>query len=882
MYQRGGPGGQPMYNGPSQGQRQAPMGRPIDYPSPERQRLGPPRQAPAPQYQQSRQQLPSQQRNDATPSVQWPLRDDSGAQPTVSTSQQRGPPPQRPPRPDPSQQILRPPPVSNRGPPVSQVIPPYRQEPAAPITQYAQHPSDQWADEPNGSPTYRPLHFSGPLTPSSRASTSSNYSLPDFPIPQLAHMPPLPQQPPQQIRRAPLGPPPSARRGPASYYPQSTYVPPIVEETDSQRGSQRGTHDSHGSYASSNAIPIGIPDYYLDEGRATLTDDESPFDEQGEDSDYDEHVAQATEHPGLVRQASIGKRSRPQLTTIKSGDSLRSENQPMPSIAYVSAPDSDPTQDSSSGYPMREKKQGPALGLSGAKHLDTSTSGLTVRTDSSGILPQASAFDSSSSSEKSLSEKRSNEFLSAPPEYTRSRSPLAPKEQKGVGMNSSNALDSAEQTSLAKRVGSKRPPRLNVDVVKEAEARGSLTSLPDLIRRATKLASNLDRGKTASRFGMGWFDEERYKSDSNSEKRRSGSISDILASFPPPALATPPGSRGSRALTNWPSHLRHSALPSESDMGEVRPRRKRCCGMPLWVFLLLLLLVLMLVAAAVVVPVMLIVVPRQRNAERSDSASALASCAKSLQCQNGGTNIVGSNGGCSCLCVNGFTGTQCSEASTTGCATMDVDAASNATVGSAIPRLVEAAGTNFTVPLNGSAIVALFSANNLSCSTENALVTFGGLSSRSLTFNHGVSEDKSSRATPVLKKRQNTSSATGAAVTSNGIVFESGSPTSTSTASGASSTASTSSLSSYSSLSTTSSNTTTLDFARVAVLFVLQNSGQLSDAATAQENLQAFFSSGTTSTGQKINAANMTLSGSYTANLDTHSIVVPNGTTVGM
>ena len=41
----------------------------------------------------------------------------------------------------------------------------------------------------------------------------------------------------------------------------------------------------------------------------------------------------------------------------------------------------------------------------------------------------------------------------------------------------------------------RRPPRLDIDAVRDAEARGSLTSLPDLIRRATRLASMIDRGK---------------------------------------------------------------------------------------------------------------------------------------------------------------------------------------------------------------------------------------------------------------------------------------------------------------------------------------------------------------------------------------------------
>lgn len=53
-----------------------------------------------------------------------------------------------------------------------------------------------------------------------------------------------------------------------------------------------------------------------------------------------------------------------------------------------------------------------------------------------------------------------------------------------------------------KRPEGRRPPRLDIDAVRDAETRGSLSSLSDLIRRATKLASNLDRGRTASRADL--------------------------------------------------------------------------------------------------------------------------------------------------------------------------------------------------------------------------------------------------------------------------------------------------------------------------------------------------------------------------------------------
>lgn len=69
------------------------------------------------------------------------------------------------------------------------------------------------------------------------------------------------------------------------------------------------------------------------------------------------------------------------------------------------------------------------------------------------------------------------------------------------------ALPNAAPTMSDKRPGARRPPRLDINAVRDAEARGSLSSLSDLIRRATKLASNLDRGKTASRTDLA-ADEE--------------------------------------------------------------------------------------------------------------------------------------------------------------------------------------------------------------------------------------------------------------------------------------------------------------------------------------------------------------------------------------
>ena len=47
----------------------------------------------------------------------------------------------------------------------------------------------------------------------------------------------------------------------------------------------------------------------------------------------------------------------------------------------------------------------------------------------------------------------------------------------------------------------RRPPKLDMEAVTTMQSRGSMTSLPDLIRRATRLASMIDKGRRpASRF----------------------------------------------------------------------------------------------------------------------------------------------------------------------------------------------------------------------------------------------------------------------------------------------------------------------------------------------------------------------------------------------
>lgn len=286
-------------------------------------------------------------------------------------------------------------------------------------------------------------------------TTSSMGTIPDFPLPATQLPPPNPG-PPRKHQN--LGPPPAAsRRGPSSYYSCGSFVSPIPEEFPEQLR-------KCDSFASSNAIPSSW-------GSADSDILGAYGDDYGEPND-----SNRDEGPSLVREASLGKRGKPSLRTInKSQGDQPSQRQPNPDIL-----DTKPSQENAR-YVV-------ATGDARSGRANAPVDSEKDYTD----LRRAS-FSSSSSSESDFD-------LEKPPiavikgENTRdgpSDFNLHRLEKRGIPQAMSDKIP-----------GTKRPPRLDIDAVRDAESRGSLTSLSDLIRRATKLATNLDRDKTASRLGM--------------------------------------------------------------------------------------------------------------------------------------------------------------------------------------------------------------------------------------------------------------------------------------------------------------------------------------------------------------------------------------------
>lgn len=598
--------------------------------------------------------------------------------PTHERPPTRGPPPQRPPRPT--------------------YVP-------------SMHPSDTPGDRfrqlqpqlhrPQQSNQPHMYHEDGmQIFPHQEASPFAN--MPDFPLPNLA---PLNIQ--QSRRSLNLGPPPSARKGASSYYTQNSFVAPILEEIP----------EPLPSFASSHVMPSnwgdGPPHQHRGDGmygedlntRSPSTD--------GLGSRPDDH----DESTQLVRPLGSGKhkRKKKSVQTIELGrttsgkaaagemmDNTPKENRLYPKILTAGARASDATIEMESQQPG---------------HVHGRTDRITTLVPPS---PGNSPFPSPTSPLPQLP-------LGTP--HPVSPSSVDPRVneilgniEKGTAISSSGDVSPLTTGSFASERVVRRPPPLNLSLTKEGE-RASQTSLPELIRRATRLAANLDRTRASK---AAWTDVWAGSTKSS----RAGSISDILAAFPSPSLATPPSIR-------WPpSSMTKSSMtkgqvpppPAPTDDGALhKSNARKCCGMPVWIFVLLLAIVVLLIAAAIVIPITLIVLPRVRH-----GAPSLASCKEKALCGKGGTYLVVDNA-CGCVCANGFTGPTCVNPPDKSCIFVDVKVGDgnagnavyqNATVGSGIPRLFSGARSNFSIVLDSTTLLSRFSATNLSCSDENVLVTF--------------------------------------------------------------------------------------------------------------------------------------------------------------
>ncbi|TVY19137.1 hypothetical protein LARI1_G004866 [Lachnellula arida] len=846
-------------------------------PPPQQQRaFVPSRAAPEPSMNRSRPQMPPALATSKggqgpigvaisrpTQVPQWPLAGTIEG-PDVRDQQYQPPPgrsipPQRPPRPS----------------HVPSMLDASRLQEHTPSFQYQPHNSPPERSQGRGLRTEEDTNspvLESPMTQSSRPSTVSSVgTIPDFPIP-------MPPPPPATPKRSGLGPPPTSRRGASSYYSQASFVSPIPEESPR-------THASHVSYASSAAIPSSwgsdSPGYPYDEDEDDDDTTERGFghdviEERGEsrESNVDDN-----EDRGLIRSASLGKRAKPSMITTKSSEKTEQYR-----ASLV------PQQNQQAAQPLELERMGVRdSGVRGAlAPLQTKDTQRETRWpmvgSSDSPLASGTGFIEASSSEESVP------TVVRDVTTDRAMGTGAPDERRASQMlGAYNAASSLQPSApnparipspgFSRLSAIRRPPRLDIDAVRDAEARGSLTSLPDLIRRATRLAAMMERGKRpGSRlndlndFPMTDDAKDRDLHSSGNEKRRSG-LSGMLAAFPPPGVATPRDGTP-RPVSSWPSPYPGSDGYLDSN-GQVREKkRRRCCGLPGWGFFLVVLILLIIIAAAVVIPLEFLVIHKPKASSAALTPVQKCEANSTTACQNGGSSW-DDDGSCACLCTNGFTGSTCSIAGSAGCVTTTLSGSDlrNVTVGDSLSRLISGAQTNFSIPLSANTILARFNSASLSCSSENALVTFDGQSQRTNQANDAVTPTTTSgsaTASSQNKARDNRRrSSPPSPSTSNGIIYDGSSTASSDTGSATSATASASPTATF------TITEDVLDFARVVVLYVLQQE-QLENAESAQTALQRFFMESDTFTTNA--AMNVSLGNGNTVNLLGFTVNVGNGT----
>lgn len=427
---------------------------------------------------------PSPPIGSATSQTQWPLPA-SGLQPEPLNPHHprfmapRGPPPLRPPRPSevPSQ-VPSPSVYSIRSGESSEPSVPWNYNNPYP---YPTRPTRSFS-HPTPRPNQQPVPGSSFNKDSAASPTSSVEMMPRISIetdelfrhsthsassstPYMHTTPPAEPPIPQSRRQAAgLAIPSNVRRSRV----RRSSVSPIPEEIPDPRLTL-------GSYASSRAIPSSwgsgpaeseILGAYLDDG-----------------SSGDEEKVQRKEPEELnpVRSASLGKRHKPTMRTIM-------KSNPSSEVSMPELHDSSPSQ-------TRPEP-------------NSEVDNMKIRTVTTGDEGKLSAQAEDRTEMRVSAPVRRGSISSLSSEsWVDFEKPRFAKDDeqntyRGALEKQLEILPKAAPTMSDKRPNGRKPPRLDMDAVRGAEARGSLSSLTDLIRRATKLASNLDHGRTASRADL--------------------------------------------------------------------------------------------------------------------------------------------------------------------------------------------------------------------------------------------------------------------------------------------------------------------------------------------------------------------------------------------
>ncbi|KAK6353434.1 hypothetical protein TWF696_005397 [Orbilia brochopaga] len=501
----------------------------------------------------------------------------------------------------------------------------------------------------------------------------------------------------------------------SSHYSQVSYVSTIPEESSD--------YGRHGSYASSHAIPSswgsGAGGLWIPGSNEELMSDGSSSISKGSSKSRGDDYGDFDEGATLVRQASLGRKQKPKLTDVVRSDSKsRSSRSETTHSSHSQARKGSVASSfkadfkNSGARQLTEKGSVQSIITAGeiAEEAQPAPkvgfwqrlSQLSVKTGASDVAPRPLKFGSGKNSPEDVVQEKGW----TPPSAS---APFGP----------GNINLAVPQPTLNRP----RPPRLNIDAVREAEARGSLTSLPELIRRATKLAAVLETGsRPDSRWGGSRAPSIMSTDTHQHGGRYQESLSDILASFPPPLASS---RRLSSRGTTWP-------LPGEYGYQGNDPqikRRRKICGLPLWAFIVLVLLAIIVATAAVILPVQLVSMSKDKDKKNNLTPDK---CAKSNPCLNGGIADV-EDGKCACICTNQFFGPTCAQSNDPACTSFSITDTTNGqfvtrnvSLGLAVPRLLDVSQAQYRVSIDAAALSNNFALQNTTCALQNALVTLNG------------------------------------------------------------------------------------------------------------------------------------------------------------
>jgi hypothetical protein len=532
------------------------------------------------------------------------------------------------------------------------------------------------------------------------------------------------------------------------------------------------------------------------------------------------------QQPNLVRQASIGKISKPTLTNIRGSDRQPSK------YSWLKSADTLPSATNPTDTKQVPVLPGTEPGTAFDEHGALIGNGFyDSATDASFInMPQPIR------GKPGLIKQGYREGRKSPRPFLTSTFKSRHEKLLGIDKPTGPIPITPEPEELAEEDITELPAKpARVINRPRSSTRVSTTSLPELIRRATRLAAALEKGRPASRHNKAFPIDDPNLAEEKVPKA-ADEFSNMLASFPPPSGVKPVKAR-SYSIVDGEGMMDKQLLATSKHTPASRSRYRRasCFNLPRWAIILIVLAVMAIIAAAIVIPLQLVVLSKHSSTTLSSTTNATCN----LTCENGG---ILSNNSCSCTCLSGFSGHICSDYGNSGCQSSDLGATeggvANATVGTAIPRLLESAEANYSVPLNSVVILSVFAANNLSCTVENSLVTFDGVFNPK-TRRRSIDRREKPSPTKVSVSSTATSSSLFPGATSN-IAFPS----------------------------------SAIDFARVSVLYILQSS-DLATAITAQSKLQASILEGdypqTVTIGQD----------GFQVNFTDWSIVLQNGTVVG-